>query len=62
MTLRDFRPARPLLRHALRALIPTVVTWDGETGIFERVEGPRGFETWREAEEAGRFPRQDRDD
>jgi hypothetical protein len=35
--------------------IPCVVTWDPETGEFSRVEGPKGFETWEEAEEAGRF-------
>ncbi len=35
--------------------IPTVLTWDRETGFFARVEGPRGFETWREAEEAAGF-------
>ena len=35
--------------------IPAVVTWNRETGLFARIEGPRGFETWREAEEAGRF-------
>ena len=35
--------------------IPAVVTWDPASGEFARGEGPRGFETWREAEEAGRF-------
>ena len=36
-------------------IIPCVVTWDRETGEFTRVVGPRGFATWQEAEEAGRF-------
>ena len=35
--------------------IPRVVTWDPATGEFTRVEGPKGFATWEEAEEAGRF-------
>jgi len=33
-------------------------TWDPETGEFTCVDGPQGFETWQEAEEAGRFLRQ----
>lgn len=33
--------------------IPCVVTWDAEAGEFSRVEGPRGFATWEEAEEGG---------
>ena len=33
------------------------VTWDTKTGEFARVEGPKGFATWEEAEEAGRFLR-----
>ncbi len=35
--------------------IPRLVTWDPETGEFTCVEGPKGFATWAEAEEAGRF-------
>jgi hypothetical protein len=35
--------------------VPQLVTWDPETGEFTSVEGPKGFETWEEAEEAGRF-------
>ena len=35
--------------------VPQLVTWDSETGEFTRVEGPKGFPTWEEAEEAGRF-------
>lgn len=35
--------------------VPRVVTWDEETGFFERVEGPKGFRTYREALEASRF-------
>jgi len=37
--------------------IPRLVTWDPETGEFTCVEGPKGFATWEEAEEAGRFLR-----
>lgn len=37
--------------------VPRVVTWAAETGEFSRVEGPRGFATWAEAEEAGRVLR-----
>ena len=37
--------------------IPRLVTWDPETGEFTRVEGPKGFATWEEAEQAGRFLR-----
>ena len=33
------------------------ITWDPETGEFTSVEGPKGFATWGEAEEAGRFHR-----
>jgi hypothetical protein len=35
--------------------IPYVVTWDALTGEFRRVEGPRGFASYREAVEASRF-------
>jgi hypothetical protein len=35
--------------------IPHVVAWDPETGEFTCVHGPKGFETWGEAEEASRF-------
>jgi hypothetical protein len=38
-----------------RAWIPCVVRWDAESGEFTRAEGPDGFATWREAEEASRF-------
>ncbi len=31
------------------------MTWDQATGEFRRVEGPRGFESYREAVEASRF-------
>ena len=34
--------------------VPYVVTWDALTE-FRRVEGPRGFATYREALEASRF-------
>jgi hypothetical protein len=32
-----------------------LVTWDPQTSEFTCVEGPKGFETWEEAEEARRF-------
>ena len=35
--------------------VPQLVAWDPETGEFTRVEGPKGFVTWEEAEKAGRF-------
>ncbi len=35
--------------------VPQLVTWDPETDEFTSVEGSKGFETWTEAEEAGRF-------
>jgi len=35
--------------------IPCVIRWDAETGEFRRVEGPEGFATWEEADEASRF-------
>ena len=35
--------------------IPRVVTWDAETGFFERVDGPEGFREYRTALEASRF-------
>jgi len=38
--------------------VPRFVIWDPETGEFTRLGGPRGFATWEEAEEAGRFLRQ----
>ena len=36
---------------------PRLVAWDPKTGEFTCVEGPKGFETWEEAEDAGRFLR-----
>ena len=38
-----------------RLFVPRLVTWDPETGEFTCVDGPKGSETWAEAEEAGRF-------
>jgi hypothetical protein len=38
--------------------IRRLITWDPETGEFGSVDGPKGFETWEEAEEAGTFLRQ----
>ena len=35
-----------------------LIAWDPETGEFDQVEGPKGFATWAEAEEAGRFLKQ----
>ena len=37
--------------------IPRLVTWDPATGEFTSVDGPKGFATWEEADEAGRFLR-----
>jgi hypothetical protein len=48
----------PYLDLASGLFIPQLVTWDPETGEFSCIEGPKGFETWEEAEEAGRFLRQ----
>ena len=41
-------------------LIPQLITWDPETGEFTSVEGPQAFETWQEADQAGRFQAADR--
>ncbi|MBI3827305.1 MAG: hypothetical protein HY294_15030 [Candidatus Rokubacteria bacterium] len=49
------RSSYPCYSFALAAWIPCVVGWDPETGVLERVEGPVGFPTWREAQEASRF-------
>ena len=38
-----------------RLWIPCVLTWDTETGFFERVDGPEGFKEYRTALEASRF-------
>ena len=38
--------------------VPQLIAWDPETGEFDQVEGPKGFATWAEAEEAGRFLKQ----
>ena len=35
--------------------IPRMVTWVGETGVFERVDGPEGFKTYEQALQASRF-------
>ena len=41
-----------------RALwIPSVITWDHETGFFETVDGPEGLSEYRMAVEASRFLR-----
>ena len=51
------------MARALRSglFIPCLVTWDRETGAFTRVEGSKGFATWEEAEEAGRFLEHDQE-
>jgi hypothetical protein len=36
---------------------PRLVVWDPKTGEFTCVDGPKGFATRQEAEEAGRFLR-----
>ena len=45
----------PLFSLARAAWIPYALTWAPETGEFRGVEGPRGFDTYREAVEASRF-------
>jgi hypothetical protein len=45
----------PYFSLARAAWLPCVATWDAATGEFRRVEGARGFETYREAVEASRF-------
>jgi hypothetical protein len=40
---------------ALAAWIPCALTGDPDTGEFRGVEGPDGFTTWDEADEASRF-------
>ena len=45
----------PFLDLGTCLFVPRLVTWDPETGEFTCVDGPTGFETWQEAEEAGRF-------
>jgi len=35
--------------------VPQLITWDPESGEFTPVDGPKGFATFEEAEEAGRF-------
>jgi hypothetical protein len=34
---------------------PRLVVWDPQTGEFTCVEGPKGFATWEEADQAGKF-------
>ena len=54
---RDPPLVRPPLRIALARAewLPRVLTWDEETGLFERVEGPEGFTEYQQALEASRF-------
>jgi hypothetical protein len=47
----------PYLDIATGLFVPQLIAWDPETGEFTSGEGPKGFETWEEAEEAGRFRR-----
>ena len=47
----------PFFDLASGLFVPQLVTWDPETGGFTCVEGPKGFASWGEAEEAGRFLR-----
>jgi hypothetical protein len=49
----------PYLSLNLGGWVPSVLTWDPVTGLFERVDGPDAFTTWREADEASRFRRVD---
>jgi hypothetical protein len=45
----------PYLDIVTGLFVPQLISWDPESGEFTRVEGPNGFETWGEAEEASRF-------
>jgi hypothetical protein len=47
----------PYFDIATGLFVPQLVTSDPETGEFATVEGPKGFETWQEADEASRFIR-----
>ena len=51
----SWRGPYPYLDLLTGLFIPRLVTWDPETGEFTCVEGPTGFATWQEAEEAGGF-------
>jgi hypothetical protein len=41
--------AAPFFCPARAAWIPYALTWDPKTGELHGVEGPRGFDTYREA-------------
>jgi hypothetical protein len=47
----------PYLDTPTGLFILQLAAWDPETGEFTRVEGPKGFETWKEADEAARLLR-----
>ena len=51
--------AAPFFSLTRAAWIPYVYAWETVTGEFRGVEGPHGFETYREAVEASRFLRVD---
>jgi hypothetical protein len=44
----------PYFSLARGAWVPYAFTWDASSGEFRGVEGPRGFDTYREAVEARR--------
>ena len=53
----DVRPMAwrpPYFDLASGLFVPQLATWDPETGEFTSLEGPKGFVTRQEAEEAGR--------
>jgi hypothetical protein len=48
-------PGAPFFSLARALWVPYVMWRDAHTGEFHRVEGPRGFASYREAMEASRF-------
>jgi len=44
-----------LLLALARGADPCVIAWDADSGEFRRVEGPAGFTTWEDADEAAMF-------
>ena len=52
-----FSVPAPYFCLARGAFIPCAIAWDPVSGLFERHEGPDGFTTWEEADEAKSVPR-----
>ena len=55
MTLAPHITPAPYFCLARAAWVPYILAWDPETGEIRGVEGPCGFDTYREAVEASRF-------